>query len=132
VAVGDKSERVSDAVAALLEAVEAWQEKADALVTTSAFDDDVVATHDSKGCLIELWVRPGLQQELTTDELEDRMNEAISDNAHRARAALMELSDRFLKRFDTIPREYLDHPAAEQLARVYNCAREPKSSEEIK
>jgi hypothetical protein len=132
VAVPGKAEEASGGIQAMLEALEAWQEKADALVTTGAFDDEVIATHDSKGCLIELWVRPGLQQELTTDELEDRMNEAISDNAHRARAALMELSDRFLGRFRSIPEEYLHHPTAEQLAGVYSSAREPETSEESK
>jgi hypothetical protein len=130
VAVQGKAEQASGGIQAMLEALEAWQEKADALVTTGAFDDEVIATHDSKGCLIELWVRPGLQQELTTDELEDRMNEAISDNAHRARAALMELSDRFLGRFRSIPEEYLHHPTAEQLAGVYSSAREPETTEE--
>ena len=127
--MGDQSDRASAAVAALLEAVYAWQEKADALVTTGAFEDEVVATHDSRGCLIELWVRPGLQQELTTEELEDALNDAISDNAHRAHAAMEGLAEEFLRGFEAIPEEYLDHPVAEQLARVYHCAREPKSIE---
>ena len=124
------AEQRSNAIAALLEVVYAWQEKTDALVTTGAFDDEVVATHDSKGCLIELWVRPGLQQELTTDELEDLMNDAISDNAQRAHAALLALGEQFREQFERVPQEYLDHPAAEELVRVYRSAREPQATEE--
>ena len=124
-----KAKQAYDGIEAMLQAVYDWQEKVDALVTTGSDDAEVIATHDSRGCLIELWVQPGLQQELTTDELEDRINEAISDNAQRARTALREISDEFLQRFSTIPEQFRDHPVAEQLASTFSTARGPKSTE---
>lgn len=96
-----KAKAAHNAIEAMLEAVFHWQDQVDALVTTGDDGDDVIATHDSRGRLLELWVRPGLQRELTTAELEESINEAITDNAKRARAHMRKISDEFLAPFSS-------------------------------
>jgi hypothetical protein len=122
-----KTKQAYDGVEAMLQAVYDWQDKVDSLVTTGDDDDEVIATHDSRGCLIELWVRPGLQQELTTEELEDQVNDAITDNASRAQAQMKRISDEFLAQFSSIPEQYAQHPVANQLANAYISASQPKN-----
>jgi hypothetical protein len=78
--------------------------------------------------LIELWVRPGLQQELTTAELEDRINDAIAGNAGRAQAEMNRISESFVAKFSAIPGQYIQHPVGTQLARAYNAAVRPSSA----
>jgi hypothetical protein len=123
-----KAKQADDGIDAMLEAVCDWQDKVDNLVTTGDDDDEVIATHDSRGALLELWVRPGLQQELTSEELEDRVNDAIADNVSRAQAQMKAISDEFLARFSTIPEQYAQHPVANQLATAYNSSSQPKST----
>lgn len=114
-----KAKQAYDGLEAMLQAVYDWQDEVDALVTTGSADQDIIATHDSTGRLIELWVRPGLQQELTTEEFEDAINEAIADNARRGVEKMNEISDRFLERFSAIPGELARHPVADRLATAF-------------
>lgn len=100
----------------MLDLVYEWQAKADAFVATGSDDDDVVVTHDSTGALIECTVRPGLQQDLTTAELEQRINDAIADNAARAYEGVMAISNEFLSHFEQIPEQLASHPAAARFA----------------
>ena len=122
-----KTKQAYDGIEAMLQAVYDWQDKVDALVTTSDDDQDIIATHDSKGRLIELWVRPGLQQELTTEEFEDRINDAIVDNAKRAHEQMQKISNDFRARFASIPDELANNPVAERLANAFTAAAKPKN-----
>jgi hypothetical protein len=126
-----KAKLAYDCIEEMLQAVFDWQDKVDALVTTGDDDDEIIATHDSRGRLIELWVRPGLQQQLTTIELEDRINDAIADNAGRAQAEMMKISDSFLAQFTAIPEQFAQHPVGAQLAEAYTAAMRPNSAEEL-
>jgi hypothetical protein len=126
-----KAKLAYDCIEEMLQAVFDWQDKVDALVTTGDDDDEIIATHDSRGRLIELWVRPGLQQELTTAELEDRINDAITDNACRAQAEMKKISDSFLAQFTAIPKQFAAHPVGIQLAEAYTAAMHPNSREEV-
>jgi hypothetical protein len=112
------AKRAHDGIEAMLAAVYEWQDKADKLVTTGDDDGDVIATHDSRGRLIELWVRPGLQRELTLEELEELINEVISDNADRAQAALNKISAEFLAAVALLEEKF-PHPLREQLGDSY-------------
>jgi hypothetical protein len=120
--VKGKAKLAYDCIEEMLQAVFDWQDKVDALVTTGDDEDEIIATHDSRGRLIELWVRPGLQQELTTGELEDRINDAIAGNASRAQAEMKEISDSFVAKFTAIPEQFAQHPVGAQLADVYTAA----------
>ncbi|MBU8820737.1 hypothetical protein KL864_33245 [Mycolicibacterium goodii] len=104
------------AIDQMLDLVYWWQEKADAFYATGDDDDPVIATHDSRGALIELTVRPGLQTELSADELDDAINAAIAANAERAREGLMKISDEFLAKFADIPAHLATHPVAVRMA----------------
>jgi DNA-binding protein YbaB len=117
-----KPKQAYDAIDAMLNAIDEWQEKVDLLVTTGEHDADVIATHDAQGRLIELLIRPGLQQELTTEELEDEINAAMAENAVRAQARMQAISDEFLDQFVLIPEDLGDHPAADRLAAAYHAA----------
>jgi hypothetical protein len=117
-----------DCIESMLQAVFDWQDEVDALVTTGDDDDEIIATHDSRGRLIELWVRPGLQQELTIDELEDRINDAIAGNARRASAEMQKISDAFVEKFTAIPNQFEPHPVGSQLAAAYKAALRPDSA----
>ena len=123
-----KTKQAYDGIDAMLQAVYDWQDKVDALVTTGDDDQEIIATHDSTGRLIELWVRPGLQQELTTDEFEDRINDAIADNAHRAQEQMQQISDDFLARFASIPDELANNPVGERFADAFSAAAKPKNT----
>jgi DNA-binding protein YbaB len=100
----------------MLNLVYDWEAKADAFIATGSDDDDVIATHDSRGKLIELSIRPGLQQELTTEELEDVVNKAIAENAARAEEGLMAISREFLANFNEIPQMLAQHPVGGRFA----------------
>lgn len=117
-----KAKLAYDCIEEMLQAVFEWQDRVDALVTTGEDEDEIIATHDSRGRLIELWVRPGLQQELTTAELEDRINDAIVDNAGRAQSEMKKISDAFLAQFTQIPKQFAQHPVGTQLADAYTAA----------
>jgi hypothetical protein len=120
-----------DCIEEMLQAVFDWQDKVDALVTTGDDDDEIIATHDSRGRLIELWVRPGLQRELTTAELEDRINDAIAGNVSRAQAGMQKISDSFVAKFTALPEEFAQHPVGTQLAEAYTAAMRPNSTEAV-
>jgi hypothetical protein len=124
-----KAKLAYDCIEEMLQAVFDWQDRVDALVTTGDDDDEIIATHDSRGRLIELWVRPGLQRELTTAELEDRINETIADNASRAQAEMKNISDSFLTQFTAIPGQFAQHPVGTQLAEAYTAAMRPNSTD---
>ena len=125
--VQGKALQAYDGLEAMLEAVYDWQDEVDALVTTGSADQEIIATHDPRGRLIELWVRPGLQQELTTEEFEDAVNEVIADNARRGLEKINEISDRFLAQFGAIPEELAIHPVAQRLARLLSPAVDPEA-----
>jgi hypothetical protein len=124
-----KAKLAYDCIEEMLQAVFDWQDKVDGLVTTGDDDDEIIATHDSRGRLIELWVRPGLQQELTLAELEDRINDAITGNAGRAQTEMNQISESFVAKFTAIPGQFAHHPLGAQLAQAYNNARLPDSAE---
>jgi hypothetical protein len=126
-----RAKLVHDCIETMLQAVFDWQDEVDALVTTGDDDDEIIATHDSRGRLIELWVRPGLQQELTTDELEDRINDAIAGNARRAHAEMQKISGAFVAKFSSIPSQFEPHPVGNQLAAAYKAAMRPASGEKV-
>lgn len=126
-----KAKLAYDCIEEMLQVAFDWQDKADALVTTGNDDDEIIATHDSRGRLIELWVRPGLQQELTTAELEDRINDAIVDNANRAQSEMQKISDSFLAKFAEVPGRYAQHAVGTQLAEAYTAAMRPNSVEQL-
>ena len=122
-----KAKQAYDGLDAMLQAVYDWQDQVDALVITGSPDQDVIATHDSAGRLIELWVRPGLQQELTTEEFEDAINDAVTDNAHRGLEQMQAICDGFLERFAAIPDELAGHPVAQRLAAAYSAGMETEN-----
>ena len=124
-----KAKLAYDCIEEMLQAVFDWQDKVDALVTTGDDDDEIIATHDSGGRLIELWMRPGLQQELTTAELEDCINDAIVNNAIRAQAEMTKISDSFLAQFTEIPKQFAQHPVGTELAEAYAAAMRPNNAE---
>ncbi|ORV09686.1 hypothetical protein [Mycolicibacterium fallax] len=103
--VGD---RVQQGLDRCLDALAEWGEKVSAFVCTGE-DDDVIVTHDADGRLIEMWVEPGVQQELTVEELEDAMNDALAGNISRSQEALDELFDDFLEKWSQAP--YANMPA---------------------
>lgn len=123
-----KAKLAYDCIEEMLQAVFDWQDKVDALVTTGDDEDEIIATHDSSGRLIELWVRPGLQQELTTAELEECINDAIVGNAHRAQTEMNRISESFISKFTAIPKEFAQHPVGTQLAEAYTAAMRPSST----
>lgn len=122
-----KAKLAYDCIEEMLQCVFDWQDKVDALVTTGDDDDEIIATHDSRGRLIELWVRPGLQQEVTTTELEDRINDAIAGNVGRAQAEMKKISDSFVAKFTALPEEFAQHPVGAQLAEAYTTAMRPNA-----
>jgi hypothetical protein len=116
------AKRAADCVDKMLEAVYEWEAKADAFVATGNEDDDVVVTHDSRGRMIEVSIRPGLQRELTTDELEDCINDAIAGNASRARDGLNAITNEFLAQFAQIPEMLATHPVGARFTAALSSA----------
>lgn len=112
------------AAAAALKANEAmlgliydWIEESEKFLSSGDDDDDVIVVHDSRGRLIDLDVREGLQRELTVDELNDQINAALGDNAERARKGIDAISERLFQRCaELIPDELRKHPVADQLS----------------
>jgi hypothetical protein len=116
--VRGKAKRASEAIGLILDAVYDWEAKADKFIATGSDDDEVIATHDSRGRLIECTLRPGLQQELTVAELEDCINDAIRENVVRAQEGLDKLSAEFQARCEQAAALVGQHPVGEQLADV--------------
>lgn len=116
------AQRASETIGALLDAVYEWEAKADAFMATGDDDSDVVVTHDGRGRMIELSIRPGLQEELTARELEDEVNDEIARNAKRAQEGIEAISQEFLERFAQIPEEMASHPVATGFATALRAA----------
>lgn len=111
-----RAEMSSEMVDKLLDAIDRWQDKVNAFTATGDPDDDIVLTHDGRGRLIGCDIRPGLQEELTTAELEEEMNAAIARNAARTYAAIQAMAAEFREEFAHIPEEFAQHPVAAELA----------------
>jgi hypothetical protein len=108
---------VNDALDALLDAVGEWRERMDSFVVTGNDDDDVVVTHDCDGRLVELWVQPGLQQQLTVAELEGRINDALAGNAERAMEGFQQMFSEFVGQFTQAPyAKFAGHATADEMA----------------
>lgn len=102
---------------AMLGLIYDWIEEAEEFLSSGDDDDDVIVVHDSRGRLIDLDVREGLQRELTVDELNDQINAALGDNAERARRGIDAISERLFQRCtELIPEELRKHPVADQLS----------------
>lgn len=113
----DQIAQVTDDLDALIDAVAAWREKVNSFVATGSDDDDVIATHDARGRLMELWVQPGLQQDLTIEEFEDAINDAIEGNTVRANEQFSRMADEFLAQFAAAPYTRMaQHPVADELS----------------
>lgn len=109
--------QVTDDLDALIEVVSAWRDKVNSFVATGSDDDDVIATHDARGRLMELWVQPGLQQDMTVEEFEDAINEAIEGNTERANEQFSKMADEFLAQFAQAPYTAMaQHPVADRLS----------------
>lgn len=95
--------KAEEAVDAVIDRLLKWQDDADTQVTTTEDDDaDVIPVHDSAGRLIELEIRPGLQRELTIDEFQAAINEALTANLRRGKEKLNKLSDECFKDVEQI------------------------------
>ena len=124
---GDEyARRVSAALDAMIESVFDWEAKVDAFTATGSDDDDIAVTHDSRGRMIELSIRPGLQEELTAGELEDAVNDEIARNAQRAADGLAALANEFFGQFTDIPEEMAKHETAEEFSAALNSARQQR------
>lgn len=111
-----KARQASEALGKILEAVYDWERAVDLFIATGSDDDDVVVTHDSRGALIEVSVRPGLQNELTVDELETVINDAIEQNLTRAKEGLDEIGTQFRARCEQISAAVGPHRVGDELA----------------
>jgi len=107
--------RASKAFGDLLDAAYEWDRAADAFFATGSDDDDVVVTHDSRGALIEVVLRPGLQNELTVEELEAAINDAIDRNQARWRQGLDAISEQFKARCEQISQTVRPHPVGDEM-----------------
>ena len=109
--------QVTDDLDALIDAVAAWRDKVNSFVATGSDDDDIIATHDARGRLMELWVQPGLQQDMTVEEFEDAINAAIEGNTERANEQFSKMADEFLAQFARAPYTAMaQHPVADELS----------------
>ncbi len=110
-------QQVTDNVDALVDEIANWGETVKGWVATGSDDDDIIATHDARGRLIELWAQPGVQQEMTADEFEDAINDAIEGNVTRAREHFAKMAGEFLTRFAQAPYTTMaQHPVADQFS----------------
>ncbi len=116
------AKRASETLGVMLDAIYEWEAKVDAFMATGDDDADVVVTHDARGRMLELSIRPGLQEELTVEELEEAANEEIANNAQRAYDGVMAISREFLAQFADIPDEMANHPVATQFASAFGAA----------
>lgn len=110
-----KARQASEALGKILDAVYDWERAADAFIATGSDDDDVVVTHDSRGALIEVSLRPGLQNELTLEELETAINDAIAENLTRTHEGLAEIGAQFRARCEQISAAVGPHPVGDEL-----------------
>ncbi len=103
----------------MLDAIYAWDEETDAFLSSTSDDEDIIVVHDSRGRLLDLDVREGLQQELTISELNDRISDALAQNARKAAEGLDAISQKLFDECAKIASpELLQHPVANQLAQA--------------
>ena len=103
----------------MLDAIYAWDEETDAFLSSTSDDDDIIVVHDSRGRLLDLDVREGLQQELTIGELNDCISDALAQNARQAADGLDAISQKLFDECAKIASpELLQHPVANQLAQA--------------
>jgi hypothetical protein len=103
----------------MLDAIYAWDEETDAFLSSTSDDDDIIVVHDSRGRLLDLDVREGLQQELTIGEFNDRISDALAQNARQAADGLDAISQKLFDECAKIASpELLQHPVANQLAQA--------------
>jgi DNA-binding protein YbaB len=126
---GNAEQDRTDALIGLLsDAIGEWRERMKNLVFTGSDDDEVVVTHDSDGRLIECWIEPGLQQQLSLEELEIKVNEAIAGNAQRAQRGFDEAFEEMTAQLERPPfTQLLRHPVAEEMAAALHKATGGKS-----
>lgn len=101
-----QTKRQYDGVNALLEAAYAWGAKVDAYTASSLPDADVVATINGQGRITHLDMRPGLQRELSADELAEAVTAEINDLSRAAEAELNEFLQEFHDKSVAIAREH--------------------------
>lgn len=111
-----RAEMSSEMIDKLLDAIYRWEDQVNSFTATGDPDDDIVLTHDGRGRLIGCDIRPGLQEELTTGELEEEMNAAIARNAARTHAGIQAMAAEFRESFAHIPEEFAQHPVAVEFA----------------
>ncbi|MDP7707396.1 hypothetical protein [Mycobacterium sp. TY815] len=116
------AQRASETLGMMLEAIYQWEARVDAFMMTGDDESDIAVTHDGRGRLIEMSIRPGLQEELTVEELEDAVNAEIARNARRAYEELMSISKGFLAQWSSIPQELASHPVAAQFSQALSNA----------
>lgn len=105
----------------MLDAIYAWEAETDAFVSSSDPDEDIIVVHDSRGRLLDLDIRDGLQQELSISELNERINEALAANARRGAEGLDSISQKLFDECAKIASpEMLQHPVANQLVQALN------------
>ncbi|MFA5607603.1 MAG: hypothetical protein WDA07_10495 [Leucobacter sp.] len=103
----------------MLDAIYAWDEETDVFLSSTDDDDDIIVVHDSRGRLIDLDVREGLQQELTIQELNEQISDALASNARRAADGIDAISEKLFAECAKIASpELLKHPVADQLAQA--------------
>jgi len=110
----NKAKVASAAVGQMLDTIYEWEHAADVFFATGSDDDDVVVTHDSRGALIEVVFRPGLQNDLTVEELETAINDAIDANKARWQEGLASIDEQFQARFERIGAVVGPHPVGDQ------------------
>ena len=123
---GEKAKLASKALGDMLDAIYDWERKTHHVVATGSDDDDVVVTHNSRGALIELSLRSGLQKELTTPELEYAINDAIAENTARLWARMAEIGDEFLARCAEIEAQVGQHPVGDEMVTALNGAKQAR------
>lgn len=107
-----RAEQSSQMIDKLLDAVNAWEAKLNAFTATSDIDDEIVITHDARGRMIGCDIPRGLQEQLSVEEFEEAMNEAISKNAKRAYEGIQAMAAEFRAQWSSVPEEFANHPVA--------------------
>ncbi|NTY62055.1 hypothetical protein [Mycolicibacterium sphagni] len=111
-----RTEQMSSMLDRLLETVFEWEDKVNAFTATSDIDDEIVITHDGRGRLIGCDIPPGLQEQLSVEEFEEAMNEAIAKNAQRTYDGIQALAAEFRDKWANVPEEFANHPVAAEFS----------------
>lgn len=111
----------------MLDVMYAWDQDAATFMSSTDETEDIIVVHDSRGRLIDLDVREGLQRELTIDELNEQISEAIASNADRAAKGIDDISERlFAECIELATPQDLSHPVAGDLVNAYNSSKTPR------